>query len=69
MAALYQFSAKAKAIILLLSVIVGHLHRITQTLVKIVDDSELTVNEAIDFARQEGPIWVGEWNSRKTKDE
>lgn len=68
MASLFKMSDKAKAILILVAGIIAHLNRIAQHLVKIFDDSDLTVPEVIEFTTSEGGIIVGKWQARKSEE-
>lgn len=68
MPSLFKIPEKPKAILILVAGLLVHLSRVANHLVKIFDDSELTVQEAVEFTTTEGGILVGEWQSRKSKE-
>lgn len=58
---MFKITGRIKGYIVLAAWIIAHLYRITQALVLVVDDNEITLEEILKFTRDEGPIWVGEW--------
>lgn len=67
MAALYTMTEKAKAVLILIAAIVALTHQIMQHLLKIFDDSELTVPEATAFVAEQGQGVFGFWREQRGK--
>lgn len=65
MATLYKIGDKAKAVLILLAFVFGTLNKVFQALVRIFDDNEVTTAEALHFAMEDVPVYVGDWKAYK----
>lgn len=61
MPTLWTIPEKYKAILILVSVVVACCNMALQALVKIFDDSDLTIEEAVGFGTSTAPAIVGKW--------
>lgn len=69
MAALTTISSRIKGIVILLAYIVGLVHQSLQAVVRIVDDSVITTEEALGFVMAQGAVGVGEWRKHQQQAE
>lgn len=69
MPTLWRIPEKYKAILILVALVVSCCNTMMQAFVKIFDDSDLTIEEAVGFGTSTLPDVVGKWREKTPEDD
>lgn len=69
MPTLWTIPEKWKAVLVMVAKIVASLHLITSALVRIFDNNELSLAEAVEFGQDTVPSVVGKWRGVNSDEE